>query len=160
MTMQLSAAGAEFVRRHEGFVANWYKDPLGVGTIGVGFTGRSGAFRAWWAEHRPGQAFGPGSRMTRGEAADVMQLLFAEEYSAAVNAWWTGRKALAQNEFDAAASVVYNLCDVARLSAAAHLHSSARSSAVVPVFLRRAAAPAMGATSPASFRVGAKRPNC
>ncbi len=109
MTMQLSAAGAAFVRHHEGFVPSWYRDPVGVGTIGIGFTWRSDAFRRWWAEHRPGQAFAPGARMTRDEADDVLQLLVAEEYGAAVNAWWTARKALAQNEFDAAASVVYNL---------------------------------------------------
>ncbi|GLR45972.1 hypothetical protein GCM10007880_64900 [Mesorhizobium amorphae] len=56
--MDLSPAGAALVRVEEGFVPHWYKDAVGDGTIGVGFTWASAAFCKWWAENKPGMAFG------------------------------------------------------------------------------------------------------
>lgn len=105
--MQLSEKGAAFVRLHEGYVRNFYLDPVGVGTIGIGFTRASKAFRTWWAKHRPGVKFGPGAVMSRAEAEDALRFLFAEEYGKAVNAFLG--KAVPQHVFDAVASAVYNL---------------------------------------------------
>lgn len=85
--MQLSEKGAASVRLHEGYVRNFYLDPVGVGTIGIGFTWASKAFRAWWAKHKPGVKFGPGAVMSREEADDALRFLFAEEYGKAVNAF-------------------------------------------------------------------------
>ncbi len=104
--MSLSRAGASDIRQHEGFVASYYLDPVGIGTIGTGFTWASAAFRKWWAAARPGQKFGPGANMTRAEADEALQLVVIEEYGAAVNKF-LGRD-VAQNVFDGMASVVFN----------------------------------------------------
>ncbi len=104
--MNLSAAGAAFVRHHEGFVPRYYLDPVGIGTIGIGFTWRSDAFRDWWSRNRPGKTFGPGATMTRAEAEDALVYLMREEYGAAVARAFGS--ALRQHEFDGASSVVFN----------------------------------------------------
>jgi len=106
--MDLSAAGAAFTRHHEGFVDHWYADAVGVGTIGIGFTWRSAAFRSWWEKNRPGKKFGSGAKMTREEADEVLQLLAAEEYGAALNKF-LGSKKVAQHVWDGAFSPVFNL---------------------------------------------------
>jgi len=51
--MKLSHKGTQFITRHEGIVLKWYRDPVGVGTIGIGFTWRSTAFKAWWKKNKP-----------------------------------------------------------------------------------------------------------
>jgi lysozyme len=111
--MDLSSAGAAFVRHHEGFVPRYYLDPVGVGTIGNGFTWASSAFRSWWGKKRPGQKFGPGATMTRAEAAEVLIVLMREEYGAAVNRFLG--QTVAQHVFDAMASVTFN-CGAGTLS--------------------------------------------
>ncbi len=107
MAMTLSKPGAAFVRHHEGFVDHWYLDPVGVGTIGTGFTWRSESFRDWWARNRPGQAFAKGAKMTRAEADDCLTFLCVKEYGKAVNGF-LGAK-VAQHVFDGMVSPVYNL---------------------------------------------------
>jgi lysozyme len=107
MTQRLSAKGAAFVRHHEGFVANWYLDPVGIPTIGVGFTWLSDSFREWWGKNKPGQAFAKGATMTRAEADDALQFMCAKEYGAAV-ARFLGRPKK-QHVFDGTTSPVYNL---------------------------------------------------
>ncbi len=106
--MTLSPAGAADVRLHEGFVGKYYLDAATppVGTIGVGFTWGSAAFRKWWGMVRGSQKFGPGAVMTRTEADEVLQLLAAEEYGLAVNHFLD--KDVPQNVFDASTSMVFN----------------------------------------------------
>lgn len=104
--MRLSAQGAADIRLHEGFVDHYYLDPVKIPTIGVGFTMRSAAFKKWWADHRPGQAFAPGATMTRAEADDALVALADSEYGAAVNKFLG--KAVPQNVFDAMVSMVFN----------------------------------------------------
>jgi lysozyme len=111
--MDISPAGATFVGHHEGFVPRYYLDPVGVGTIGNGFTWASSAFRAWWVKNRPGQKFGPGATMTRAEAAEVLIVLMRDEYGAAVNRFLGA--SVAQHVFDAMASVTFN-CGAGTLS--------------------------------------------
>lgn len=105
--MRLSKNGAADIRAHEGFIYHWYLDPVGIPTIGVGFTWRSAAFREWWDRHRPGQAFQKGATMTRAEADDCLVYLADAEYGSAVNKFMAG-KVLPQNVFDAAVSMVFN----------------------------------------------------
>lgn len=107
MAMTLSAPGAAFVRHHEGFVDHWYADAVGVGTIGIGFTWGSNAFRDWWGRNRPGQKFGPGATMTRDEAEKCLIFMCASEYGKAVNTF-LGR-AVPQHVFDGMTSPVFNL---------------------------------------------------
>lgn len=105
--MRLSKQGASFIRSHEGFVPRYYLDPVGIGTIGVGFTWASSAFRDWWGKNRPGQKFGPGSTMTAAEADSCLLYLCDAEYGAAVNKF-LGGKVVPQHVFDAMCSMVYN----------------------------------------------------
>jgi GH24 family phage-related lysozyme (muramidase) len=105
--MDLSPAGAAFVRYEEGFVSHFYRDAVGVGTIGVGFTWGSAAFRQWWAANKPEMAFGPGATMTRDEAEKCLIYLFTNEYGRAVGTF-LGHD-VPQNVFDGMGSPVYNL---------------------------------------------------
>lgn len=105
--MNLSPQGAQFVRLHEGFVGKWYADPVGIGTIGTGFTWGSAAFREWWSVNKPGKKFGPGATITRQEAEAALIYLFDHEYGKAVNVFLN--KAVPQHVFDGTCSPVYNL---------------------------------------------------
>ena len=105
--MQLSAKGAAFVRLHEGYAAKYYLDPVKVGTIGIGFTWGSAAFREWWGKNKSGVTFGPGATMSRAEAEDALRYLFEREYGKAVNDFL--KKTVPQHVFDGMASPVFNL---------------------------------------------------
>ncbi|WP_421849866.1 glycoside hydrolase family protein [Oricola sp.] len=103
----LSENGAKFLRAHEGFVARYYLDPVGIPTIGIGFTWRSDAFRDWWHENKPGVKFGPGARISRAEAEDALRYLCDREYGKAVNDF-LGRE-VEQHIYDGMVSPVFNL---------------------------------------------------
>lgn len=105
--MRLSEKGAAFVRLHEGFVGRYYLDPIGVPTIGIGFTWRSDSFRQWWAANKKGVTFGPGATMTREEAERALIYLCEREYGKAVNSFLGKR--VPQHVFDGTVSPVYNL---------------------------------------------------
>lgn len=102
----LSAKGAAFIRLHEGFRPAAYKDPVGILTIGIGFTWRSSSFREWWSKFKAGP-FNSASRMTVQEADDALQYLVAREYGKAVNDFLG--KEVPQHVYDAMVSAVYNL---------------------------------------------------
>jgi lysozyme len=105
--MNLSPAGAAFVRHHEGFVPSWYLDPVQVPTIGVGFTWLSSSFREWWGKNKPGKPFAKGATMTQAEADACLQFMVEREYGAAVNKFLG--KTVPQHVFDGTVSPVYNL---------------------------------------------------
>ena len=107
MPNRLSPKGAAFVRAHEGFVSRYYLDPIGVPTIGIGFTWRSTSFREWWAKNMPGVKFGPGASMTRAQADDALIYMCEREYGSAVNQFLA--KQVPQHVFDGTVSPVYNL---------------------------------------------------
>jgi len=73
---------------NEGKVNRWYRDPIGVPTIGMGFTMRSREFKRWWAENKPGITFGPGAQMTDAEIYAVKQMLIDREYGPPVWAFF------------------------------------------------------------------------
>lgn len=104
-TQELTPQGAVFIAQHEGFVPRWYLDPVGIPTIGHGFTWRSSSFRKWWGENRKGQTFKEGATMTREEASEVLRLLVSEEYGPPVTKAW-GR--VAPHVFDGGSSVCFN----------------------------------------------------
>lgn len=105
--MQLSRKGAAFIRLHEGFREKAYLDPVGVLTIGVGFTWKSEAFRNWWRAWKTGE-FDKNSRMTKDEADDALQYLVTHEYGKAVDKFLTGTP-VPQHVYDAMVSAVFNL---------------------------------------------------
>lgn len=104
--MDLSKPAAAFIRGHEGFVDKYYLDPVGIGTIGIGFTWASKSFQAWWAANKKVK-FGPGATMTREEAEHALIYLCAKEYGKAVNVHYQGRD-VPQWVFDASTSVTFN----------------------------------------------------
>ena len=103
--MKISDKGLAFIAGHEGFVSTAYRDPVGVLTIGYGFTMRSRVFAAWWRT-RHGRALRMGDAISRADADVILKRLVDEEYGAAVTARFG---ALPQHHFDAACSVAYNL---------------------------------------------------
>jgi lysozyme len=103
--MKISDEGLAFIAGHEGFVSTAYRDPVGVLTIGYGFTMRSRVFAAWWRT-RHGRALRMGDAISRADADVILKRLVDEEYGAAVTARFG---ALPQHHFDAACSVAYNL---------------------------------------------------
>ncbi|WP_428700377.1 lysozyme [Stappia sp.] len=103
--MRISDRGLAFIARHEGFVARAYRDPVGVLTIGYGFTMASRVFSAFWRD-RHGRALAPGDRLERGEADALLRRLVDGEYGAAVT---RELGELPQHRHDAACSVVFNL---------------------------------------------------
>lgn len=103
--MKISDRGAAFIAAHEGVVTKAYRDPVGILTIGVGFTMRSLAFSAWWRKSR-GHDLRLGDTMTKAECNQVLALIIDAEYAPPVQKMFGDR--LRQYQFDAAVSVVYN----------------------------------------------------
>lgn len=103
--MRISDRGLAFIARHEGFVARAYRDPVGVLTIGYGFTMASRVFSAFWRE-RHGRALAPGDRLDRREADELLRRLVDGEYGMSVT---RELGELPQHRHDAACSVVFNL---------------------------------------------------
>ena len=104
---QVSDRGLKFICRHEGFRSDYYLDPVGVGTIGHGFTWGSGQFKKWWQKHKPGTRFRAGVSMSRDEAEACMAEIIELEYAEAVRQFY-GNDPIKQCVFDASVSMVYN----------------------------------------------------
>ncbi|MCW2307391.1 glycoside hydrolase family protein [Rhodobium gokarnense] len=105
MSFCLSPRGAAFLERREGFVANAYRDAVGVVTIGTGFTDASRIFRAYWQETR-GHRLRMGDTITRAENARLLSEVADGEYGAAVTASIRPKE---QHHYDGATSVAFNL---------------------------------------------------
>lgn len=104
-TMQLSDKGAVFVAQHEGTVTRAYRDPVGVVTIGTGFTNGSEVFVAYWrAKH--GRALRMGDTIGRQESLTLLPKVANEEYGAAVNRDIAPKE---QHHYDGATSACFNL---------------------------------------------------
>jgi GH24 family phage-related lysozyme (muramidase) len=103
--MRISDRGLAFIARHEGFVGRAYRDPVGVLTIGYGFTMASRVFAGFWRA-RHGRALAPGDRLARSEADALLRQFVDGEYGAAVTRELGD---LPQHQHDAACSVVFNL---------------------------------------------------
>jgi len=100
--MDTSERGVAFVEAHEGFVSRAYLDPVGVLTIGTGFTNRSAVFRKMWDGKLK-----PGDTITREQNQRILKEALAEEYEPPVEAGMPDDAT--QNEFDAAVSATFNL---------------------------------------------------
>ncbi|WP_428700188.1 glycoside hydrolase family protein [Stappia sp.] len=101
----LSPHGARDVVAHEGFVSRAYRDPVGVLTIGTGYTNRSKVFRNYWISTR-GRPLKPGDTITREECLKILPKIVNEEYGAAVVRHIRPTR---QHHYDGAASVCFNL---------------------------------------------------
>lgn len=106
--MFLSKKGQVFLMKHEGIRTKAYRDPVGILTIGAGFTWQSRAFRKWWWLYKPGQDFTINSTMTPAEIGDALDYMVRQEYGAAVTEWLDGQT-VPQHVMDTLISVVWNL---------------------------------------------------
>ncbi|MEY9629893.1 glycoside hydrolase family protein [Sinorhizobium fredii] len=102
-----SQRGRAFMRGHEGNPLTCYLDPVGVATIGTGFTMRSAAVRA--ALKRLGiTKLVPGKTKITSEQSDaIFAAVLADEFEPAVVA--ASPKNRTQHQMDAAVSAIYNL---------------------------------------------------
>jgi GH24 family phage-related lysozyme (muramidase) len=100
MAKKISQKGLAFIQAHEGFVGKYYLDPVGVGTLGYGFTNNSAAVRRMLGEIKPGMT------ITKTKAKLVLEAVVNEEYGPAVNASLNNPN---QHEFDMAASASFNV---------------------------------------------------
>ncbi len=102
--MQLSKPGAAFIAAHEGLVLRAYRDPVGIVTIGTGFTNRSRVFRAYWVG-KHGRPLRMGDRIGRAECLKLLPKVADEEYGAAVN---RAIRPKLQHHYDGATSMTFN----------------------------------------------------
>ena len=105
MSFKLSTKGAAFIEKHEGTVTRAYRDPVGIVTIGTGYTNRSREFLAYW-KAKYGRPMQMGDTITRTESLRILPIIADEEYGAAVNRHIKPQK---QHEYDGATSVCFNL---------------------------------------------------
>lgn len=77
--MAISAQGRDFVVRHEGFVSRAYRDPVGIWTIGTGFTNGSRVAVSMLGKIRAGKT------ITREQNDRVLQAAFDQEYGPPVD---------------------------------------------------------------------------
>ena len=61
--MNINNAGLALIREFEGFVPKWYRDPVGVWTIGYGHTDAAGS---------PKHATSPNLHLTEAEGAEIL----------------------------------------------------------------------------------------
>lgn len=97
--MAISSRGLAFVVRHEAFVSRAYRDPVGVWTIGTGFTNGSGV-----AVEMLGP-IGAGKSISRDQNARVLAAAFAREYGPPVDNAMPGSP---QHALDAGYSYCFN----------------------------------------------------
>lgn len=101
-----SDKGVAFIAAHEGKRSRWYLDPVGIPTIGYGFTWRSRSFRIWWRKNKPGEKFARGASMSDAEMFDALKTLIRDEYGAAVVSKIKPGK---QHWYDGATSACFNM---------------------------------------------------
>jgi len=70
---------ASFIGGHEGFVSQWYLDPVNVPTIGFGFTWKSRVFKEYWLA-KYGRKMQRGDTISKQDALVVLSKLLREEY--------------------------------------------------------------------------------
>lgn len=102
---KISEKGTAFIRSHEGFIGKAYRDPVGILTLGAGFTWRSNAFRIWWSRNRSGP-FNASAKISREEADDALKFIIDNEYGKAVNDFLG--QIVPQNVYDGMCSTVFN----------------------------------------------------
>lgn len=96
----LSEQGAAFIAGHEGFVSRAYRDPVGVLTIGHGFTNGSAAVRRHLGRITPGMM------ITADQARAVLRTVCREEFAPAARDGLPGAN---QHELDAGISIAFNV---------------------------------------------------
>lgn len=104
---KISTQGRAFVRMHEGNPLTCYLDPVGIPTIGTGFTMRSDSVRRELAKIGITKLVPGKTKITASQSDVILDAVLAAEYVPAVVAG--SPKNRKQHELDAAASVTFNL---------------------------------------------------
>jgi GH24 family phage-related lysozyme (muramidase) len=102
-----SPRGRAFLRGHEGNPLTCYLDPVGIPTIGQGFTMRSKAARAALAKRGITKMVPGKTKITAAQSDEILLEVLAAEFEPAVVAKSPGTRK--QHQMDAAVSVSYNL---------------------------------------------------
>ncbi|UXR90932.1 glycoside hydrolase family protein [Agrobacterium tumefaciens] len=104
---KISTQGRAFVRLHEGNPLTCYLDPVGIPTIGTGFTMRSDSVRRELAKIGITKLVPGKTKITAAQSDSILDAVLAAEYVPAVVAGSPENRK--QHELDAAASVTFNL---------------------------------------------------
>ncbi len=104
---KISTQGRAFVRLHEGNPLTAYLDPVGVPTIGTGFTMRRDYVRRELAKIGITKIVPGKTKITAGQSDAILDAVLAAEYVPAVVAGSPSDRK--QHELDAATSVTFNL---------------------------------------------------
>ncbi len=104
---KISTQGRAFVRLHEGNPLTCYLDPVGIPTIGTGFTMRSDSVRRELAKIGITKLVPGKTKITASQSDVIIDAVLAAEYVPAVVAGSPENRK--QHELDAAASVTFNL---------------------------------------------------
>ncbi len=107
MTTTTSERGRAFLRAHEGNPLTCYLDPVGVPTIGTGFTMRSKAVRAALAKLGINKLVPGKTKITAAQSDAILLEVLAAEFEPAVVAGSPADRK--QHQMDAATSAVFNL---------------------------------------------------
>lgn len=107
MITTTSPAGRAFLRGHEGDPKTAYLDPVGVPTIGTGFTMRSRACREALAKAGIKKLVPGKTKITAAQSDSILAFALADEFEPAVVRGSPDNRT--QNQMDAGTSVVYNL---------------------------------------------------
>lgn len=102
-----SSAGRAFMREHEGNPLTCYLDPVGIPTIGTGFTMRSAAVRAELAKIGITKLVPGKTKLTAAQSDAVYAAVLAAEFEPAVVAKSPATRE--QHQMDAATSACFNL---------------------------------------------------
>lgn len=125
MTRRIGAAGLSLVKQFEGFVPKWYRDPVGIWTIGYGHTDMAG---------EPKYATSKDLVLTEAAATELLRTdiqKYADAISRAV------KVPLTDNQFDALVSWCYNVGPDAAASSTLVRKLNAGDYAAVPSELAR-----------------------
>ncbi len=104
---KISTQGRAFVRLHEGNPLTCYLDPVGVPTIGTGFTMGSDSVRRELAKIGITKLVPGKTKITAAQSDAILDAVLAAEYVPAVVAGSPADRK--QHELDAASSVTFNL---------------------------------------------------
>ena len=108
--MKVSTKGTKFISLHEGNPLTAYLDPVGIPTIGHGFTMRSKTVREELAKLGIRKLVPGKTRLTAAQSDAIFEkVLNGPEFAGAVQRGVPAGKTIKQHMFDAMASAVFNL---------------------------------------------------
>ena len=106
LVKSVDSQGIAFIVAHEGFVSHAYLDPVGVLTIGYGFTNRNAVFLKYWREQK-GRPMRMGDKISRREADAVIAMILREDIRPVILKNFPN--GLPQHQFNAVSSFCYNI---------------------------------------------------